>query len=50
MSKRVGIEQGRLIGAVGSTGRSTGPHLHYTVYRYGVAVDPLPYVGHAASR
>ncbi|MCS7067352.1 MAG: peptidoglycan DD-metalloendopeptidase family protein [Meiothermus sp.] len=39
------VEQGRLIGAVGSTGRSTGPHLHYTVYRYGVAVDPLPYVG-----
>lgn len=44
------VEQGRLIGAVGSTGRSTGPHLHYTVYRYGVAVDPLPYVGYAASR
>ncbi|GIW27330.1 MAG: peptidase M23 [Meiothermus sp.] len=44
------VEQGRLIGAVGSTGRSTGPHLHYTVYRYGVAVDPLPYVGYAAAR
>lgn len=44
------VEQGRLIGAVGSTGRSTGPHLHYTVYRYGVAVDPLAYVGYAASR
>lgn len=39
------VEQSHLIGAVGSTGRSTGPHLHYTVYRYGVAVDPLPYVG-----
>jgi murein DD-endopeptidase MepM/ murein hydrolase activator NlpD len=39
------VEQSMLIGDVGSTGRSTGPHLHYTVYRYGVAVDPLPYVG-----
>lgn len=39
------VEQSHLIGAVGSTGRSTGPHLHYTVYRYGVAVDPLPYMG-----
>jgi len=38
------IEQGTLIGAVGSTGRSTGPHLHYTVYRFGLAVDPLPYL------
>ncbi len=39
------VEQGRLIGAVGSTGRSTGPHLHYSVYRYGVAVDPLLFIG-----
>ncbi|MBO1438025.1 M23 family metallopeptidase [Meiothermus sp. CFH 77666] len=44
------VEQSRLIGAVGSTGRSTGPHLHYTVYRYGVAVDPMPYVGDASGR
>lgn len=44
------VEQGMLIGGVGSTGRSTGPHLHYTVYRYGVAIDPLPYVGYASSR
>lgn len=44
------VQQSTLIGAVGSTGRSTGPHLHYTVYRYGVAVDPLPYVGYAAVR
>lgn len=38
------VEEGQPIGAVGSTGGSTGPHLHYTVYRYGVAVDPLPYL------
>jgi len=39
------VGQGGLLGLVGSTGRSTGPHLHYTVYRYGSAVDPSPYVG-----
>ncbi|RDI95067.1 M23 family peptidase [Meiothermus sp. QL-1] len=39
------VARGQLLGAVGSTGRSTGPHLHYSVYRFGVAVDPLPYLG-----
>lgn len=43
--QQVGL--GDLIGQVGSTGRSTGPHLHYSVFRYGVAVDPMPYVNGA---
>lgn len=38
------IAYGGFIGRVGSTGRSTGPHLHYSVFRYGVAVDPVPYL------
>ena len=32
------------IGYVGTTGRSTGPHLHYEVRVAGAAVDPTPYL------
>jgi murein DD-endopeptidase MepM/ murein hydrolase activator NlpD len=35
------IEQGQLIGAVGSTGNSTGPHLHYELWKEGVPVNPF---------
>jgi murein DD-endopeptidase MepM/ murein hydrolase activator NlpD len=38
------VEQGRVLGAVGSTGNSTGPHLHFEVRISGAPVDPLGYL------
>lgn len=38
------IRKGDVIGFIGSTGRSTGPHLHYEVRIAGVAVNPIPYM------
>ncbi|MDB0037964.1 M23 family metallopeptidase, partial [bacterium] len=37
------IKRGHLIGLVGSTGRSTGPHLHYEVVKNGKKVNPIAY-------
>jgi len=36
----VQVAQGQVIGYVGTTGLSTGPHLHYEVYKNGKAIDP----------
>jgi murein DD-endopeptidase MepM/ murein hydrolase activator NlpD len=38
------VKRGDVIGKVGSTGRSTGPHLHYEVRNKGTARDPQPFM------
>ncbi|MBD1918427.1 MULTISPECIES: M23 family metallopeptidase [Cyanophyceae] len=37
------VQPGQVVGAVGSTGASTGPHLHWGLYVHGVCVDPTPW-------
>jgi murein DD-endopeptidase MepM/ murein hydrolase activator NlpD len=38
------VETGQDVGAVGSTGHSTGPHLHFEIRREGKTLDPKPYL------
>ncbi len=37
------VRAGQVIGALGSTGASTGPHLHWGLYVNGLSVDPVPW-------
>lgn len=41
------VQAGQQVGTVGSTGASTGPHLHWGLYVNGVAIDPTPWLSQA---
>ncbi len=43
------VKKGQVVALMGSSGRSTGPHVHFEVFKHGRAVDPSTYI-HRASR
>jgi murein DD-endopeptidase MepM/ murein hydrolase activator NlpD len=44
VKKGQNVKKGEKIGTLGSTGRSTGPHLHYEIHRKGKPINPKPYI------
>lgn len=40
------VQRGQIIGAIGMTGMTTGPHVHFVVWRDGELIDPLSLINH----
>ena len=40
------VTRGQAVALMGSTGRSTGPHVHFEVLKDGRQVNPLTFIGH----
>ncbi len=43
------VRKGQQIGEVGSTGRSTGPHVHYEIHKNGRSIDPAQFIYKASA-
>jgi murein DD-endopeptidase MepM/ murein hydrolase activator NlpD len=44
------VQQGEIIGNIGNTGISTGPHLHYEIHLFSEVVNPLLYINNLTNR
>lgn len=42
------VKKGEVVGLMGSSGRSTGPHVHFEIHKNGRAVDPVTYIRRAS--